>query len=201
MNKTNKLWGVVSFILIAVLLFSVFQLAHQTNLKLASEKSTINADFNLMDYIYVEQLPKNTWVFPIEDYLSRGIDSDYGWRIHSIYKTARFHEGISFTGKSGEKIFAIADGTVTKAGWYGGYGLMIIIEHGKQPKIETRYGHLLRGSLKVKVGDKVTAGQTIGLMGNTGVSTGTHLHFEIRLDGKHVDPKEYMKNLTTTGGR
>ncbi len=63
------------------------------------------------------------------------------------------------------------------------------------------YGHLLQGGLKVKVGDRVTAGQTIGLMGNTGISTGTHLHFEIKLDGKHVDPKEYMKNLTTAGGR
>lgn len=138
--------------------------------------------------------------YPVPDGVTREITSDYGWRIHPVHGYPKFHEGIDMHGVSGEEIFATADGTVTKAGWFGGYGLCIIIVHRNEPRIETRYGHLIRGGLKVKVGDVVKRGDVIGLMGSTGVSTGTHIHYEVRVDKQDVDPKDYTMQNWSCGG-
>ncbi len=138
--------------------------------------------------------------YPVANGENREISSGYGWRIHPIYRTPRMHDGIDFHGPPGEELYAVADGTVTKAGWFGGYGLMVIIQHRKQPKIETRYGHIIRKGLRVEVGDKVKRGDLIGLMGSTGVSTGTHVHFEVRINGKTTDPKDYVLEHWSCGG-
>ena len=101
----------------------------------------------------------------------------------------RLHSGTDFAGAYGTPIYATADGVVTSAGWGSGYGRLIKIQH--EFGIETRYAHLAR--LRVKVGQRVSRGQRIGDMGNSGRSTGTHLHYEVRVGGKAVNPMIYIK--------
>jgi murein DD-endopeptidase MepM/ murein hydrolase activator NlpD len=101
----------------------------------------------------------------------------------------RMHEGQDFAGGHGTPIHSTADGTVVHAGRLSGYGNLIKIRH--QFGIETRYAHLSR--IRVKVGQKVSRGDRIGDMGNTGRSTGTHLHYEVRVNGRPVDPMRYIR--------
>ena len=101
----------------------------------------------------------------------------------------RMHYGSDFAAPHGTPIYATADGVITKAGWSSGYGRLIKIEHDFG--IETRYAHLSK--IRVKVGQKVSRGERIGDMGNTGRSTGTHLHYEIRVNGNAVNPMKYLK--------
>jgi murein DD-endopeptidase MepM/ murein hydrolase activator NlpD len=104
------------------------------------------------------------------------------------YRWAQMHAGIDISGKSGTPVVAARDGTVTFAGRRGGYGNLIIIGHADN--YETYYGHL--SAILVKVGDAVKRGQKIGLMGSTGKSTGPHLHFEVRKDGKVRNPLFFL---------
>lgn len=101
----------------------------------------------------------------------------------------RRHEGIDLAAPTGTPIFSTADGEVIFAGWQRGYGNLIKIRH--ELGTETRYGHLSR--IRVKVGQKVSRGALIGDMGNTGRSTGSHLHYEVRVDGRSVDPMSFIK--------
>ena len=99
------------------------------------------------------------------------------------------HHGIDLAAYSGSKIHATADGTVTKAWVSGAYGKLIEIRHAMG--YETRYAHLKK--IRVKSGQRVARGDVIGNMGNTGRSTGTHLHYEIRKNGKAINPMNYIK--------
>jgi murein DD-endopeptidase MepM/ murein hydrolase activator NlpD len=101
----------------------------------------------------------------------------------------RMHNGTDFAGPTGTPIYATADGVVTHAGWQSGYGRLVKIKHAFG--IETRYAHQSR--IRVKVGDRVSRGDRIGDMGNSGRSTGTHLHYEVRVGGKPVNPMIYIK--------
>ncbi|MEM6727088.1 MAG: M23 family metallopeptidase [Pseudomonadota bacterium] len=101
----------------------------------------------------------------------------------------RMHNGADFAAPTGTDIFATADGVVISAGWSSGYGRLIKIQH--EFGIETRYAHLSK--IRVKVGQRVSRGQHIGDMGSSGRSTGTHLHYEIRVGGKPVNPMIYIK--------
>ncbi|MEM5477088.1 M23 family metallopeptidase [Pacificibacter sp. AS14] len=101
----------------------------------------------------------------------------------------RMHEGTDFAAAYGTPIYSTADGVVTFAGWSNGYGRLVKIQH--EFGIETRYAH--QSQLMVKVGQRVSRGQQIGAMGNSGRSTGTHLHYEVRVDGKAVNPMTYIK--------
>ena len=101
----------------------------------------------------------------------------------------RLHKGVDFAARSGTPIYATADGTVVHAGWSSGYGRPVKIQH--QFGIETRYAHLSR--MRVKVGQKVSRGQRIGDMGASGRVTGVHLHYEVRVGGKAVNPMIYIK--------
>jgi len=101
----------------------------------------------------------------------------------------RMHYGSDFAAPHGTPIYATADGVITKAGWASGYGRLIKIKHDFG--IETRYAHLSK--IRVKVGQKVSRGDQIGDMGNTGRSTGTHLHYEIRVNGNAINPMKYLK--------
>lgn len=114
--------------------------------------------------------------------------SDFGYRRDPFRGGAAFHAGLDLTGSTGEAIHAAADGVVVRAGWWAGYGKVVVVDHGNG--IETRYGHLSR--FHVKTGDVIRQGQVIGGMGSTGRSTGTHLHFEIRLDGRPIDPQPFL---------
>ncbi|MDW4548123.1 DUF5930 domain-containing protein [Defluviimonas sp. D31] len=101
----------------------------------------------------------------------------------------RMHEGTDLAGAHGSPILATADGTVIHAGWESGYGNLVKIRH--EFGIETRYGHMSK--VRVKVGQKVSRGDRIGDMGNTGRSTGTHLHYEVRVNGTAINPMTYIK--------
>lgn len=101
----------------------------------------------------------------------------------------RMHEGTDFAAPHGTPIYATADGVVTHAGWMSGYGRLVKIQH--EFGIETRYAH--QSQIRVKVGQRVSRGERIGDMGNSGRSTGTHLHYEVRVNGKPVNPMTYIK--------
>ena len=117
------------------------------------------------------------------------LTSGFGGRNDPINGAARMHEGQDLAGDYGSAIYATADGTVTYAGWEGGYGRLIKIRHIQG--IETRYGHL--SQIDVQVGQKISRGEKIGDMGNSGRSTGTHLHYEVRLSGKPVNPMTFIR--------
>lgn len=116
------------------------------------------------------------------------ITSQYGYRNHPILKKKKLHTGIDIAVPSGTAIVAANSGTVIYSGYNGGYGNTVIIDHGG--KISTLYAH--NSKLLVKVGDKVEKGDTITKSGSTGLSTGPHLHFEVRENGQHVDPLKYV---------
>ncbi len=115
--------------------------------------------------------------------------SGFGVRYDPFNGGAAMHAGVDMAGSMGESIYAAANGTVGKAGVASGYGNLIELEHGKG--IATRYGHL--SAILVHAGDSVKQGQLIGRMGSTGRSTGTHLHYEIRIDGRAVNPRPYLE--------
>ncbi|HEY9833675.1 MAG TPA: peptidoglycan DD-metalloendopeptidase family protein [Stenomitos sp.] len=116
------------------------------------------------------------------------ITSGFGWRRHPILRQERFHAGIDFGASYGSTIRAAEGGKVIFAGWYGGYGNTVIINHGGG--ITTLYGHASK--LYVSQGKIVKPGEAIAAVGSTGLSTGPHLHFEVRQDGEPVDPMAYL---------
>jgi murein DD-endopeptidase MepM/ murein hydrolase activator NlpD len=116
------------------------------------------------------------------------LSSTFGVRVDPFLHIAAMHTGLDFRGDAGEPIHATAAGTVTNAGWSGGYGKMVEIDHGNG--LSTRYGHL--SQIDVKVGDNIRIGQVVGRMGSTGRSTGPHLHYETRIDGEAVDPQRFL---------
>lgn len=120
--------------------------------------------------------------------LSGPITSEFGWRVHPISGTQKFHSGIDIGGDYGEPIVAAASGVVSDACWISGYGNTVIIDHGGG--ISTLYGH--NQSFAVSAGQSVSQGQTIAYCGSTGNSTGPHCHFEVRESGTVVSPYGYL---------
>ncbi|MBD2384466.1 murein hydrolase activator EnvC family protein [Cylindrospermum sp. FACHB-282] len=114
--------------------------------------------------------------------------SPFGWRVHPILGYRRFHAGLDFAASYGSTIRAADSGTVIFAGWYGGYGRAVIINHGGG--ITTLYGHT--SELYVSEGQSVQRGQAIAAVGSTGFSTGPHLHFEVRRNGTPVNPADFL---------
>ncbi len=112
------------------------------------------------------------------------ITSPFGWRSNPFGGSPEFHPGLDIAAPTGTTVTAAAAGTVIMAQWYGGYGNYILIDHGGS--YSTGYGHL--SAIYVSNGQSVTRGQAIGAVGSTGQSTGPHLHFEVRIAGKPVDP-------------
>lgn len=123
---------------------------------------------------------------PVKDYR---YTSAYGVRYDPFNGGAAMHAGTDMAGAMGEPIYAAASGRVLQAGRSGGYGNLVELSHGKG--IDTRYGHL--SAILVKPGETVTQGQLIGRMGSTGRSTGTHLHYEVRIDGHAVNPRPFLE--------
>lgn len=119
--------------------------------------------------------------FPVS---ARAMTSGFGIRIHPILGVARGHNGVDLAVPYGTPIAATADGTVTFANWDGGYGLLVAVDHGGG--IETRYGHMSR--LAVTSGQRVHVGDVLGYVGSTGLSTGPHVHYEVRANGQAVSP-------------
>jgi murein DD-endopeptidase MepM/ murein hydrolase activator NlpD len=120
---------------------------------------------------------------------AHGITSGYGVRRDPLRKVLAIHSGIDFRGDSGDEVSAVANGTVVQAGSQAGYGNLIELRHDNG--VSTRYAHLSR--IDVKVGQKVARHDPIGRIGNTGRSTGPHLHYEILVSGKPVDPRRFWR--------
>lgn len=129
-----------------------------------------------------------TWPVPSCTYLT----SRFGLRIHPVYGTQKSHTGIDIGAASGATIVAADGGTVTMAGVNGGYGNCVMIDHGNGYK--TLYGHM--SSIAVTNGQTVSAGDTVGYVGSTGVSTGPHCHFEVWSGGSRIDPEQFFSGLT-----
>lgn len=116
------------------------------------------------------------------------ITSRFGYRRHPCWGGRHFHTGIDIAAKYGSPVSAADAGEVIFAGWWDGYGKAIVVDHGR--RMTTVYAHLSR--IYKRVGEIVAKGQILGLVGSTGYSTGPHLHFEVRMDGKPVDPLKYL---------
>ena len=126
-----------------------------------------------------------------EDKLQKSIGtlSGFGYRIHPVYKFRKFHAGLDFPARVGTNIQAPGDGVVEETGWHNGYGNCVKISHGFG--YETLYGHMSK--ITVHQGEKVKKGQKIGEVGDTGLSTAPHLHYEVRIAGVAVNPIPYMQ--------
>jgi len=133
---------------------------------------------------YRELLDRTPSLWPVVGWIS----STYGWRTHPITGKRHLHSGIDIAAAAGTKVRATARGKVTLAGEYGGYGLTVIIDHGTG--ISTLYAH--NQQLFVSQGQMVEKGDIIAAVGSTGVSTGPHLHYEVRLNGEPVNPYPYL---------
>lgn len=167
----------------------------EEDLKATIEQMSADLDFRdafqgkieaklLQKSVLREMLPNSS---PVEAAYS---SSSYGWRIDPVSGHRAFHEGLDFPASVGMPVFAAADGIVITAVQTPDYGNLLKIDHGSG--LETRYAHNSR--LLVKPGDRVMKGQKIALIGSTGRSTGPHLHYEIRLNGNPLDPREYLRN-------
>ena len=117
------------------------------------------------------------------------LTSNFGVRIDPFRGGRAMHAGVDIPGPYATPIYATADAVVGRTGWIGGYGNLIELEHGKG--IQTRYGHL--SSILVGPGKRIKRGDLIGLMGSTGRSTGNHLHYEVRIDGRAVNPTPFLQ--------
>ncbi|MGV3624306.1 MAG: M23 family metallopeptidase [Archangium sp.] len=123
-------------------------------------------------------------VWPVRGWVT----SDFGSRLDPYTSERVMHSGLDIAGPHGKEVVAPSDGTVVFAGLEGGYGNVIVIDHGYG--IKTRYGHL--AAIKVKAGERIKRGDTIANMGNTGRSTGPHLHYEVRVNGIAQNPRKFI---------
>ena len=131
---------------------------------------------------------------PVANKDLRKIASGFGYRIHPIYKTHKMHEGMDFTAPTGTPIYATGNGKVIEPeNGMSGYGNFVVIDHGFGYK--TLYGHMSR--VKVRPGQKITRGELIGYVGNTGLSSGPHLHYEVIKAGRKINPINYFFNDLT----
>ena len=131
---------------------------------------------------------------PISNKKLSRIASGFGYRIDPIYKTRKSHEGLDFAAPIGTPIYATADGVVTTSGFTtSGFGIHVVVNHGYGYK--TIYGHMVR--VKARVGQRVKRGEVIGYVGNSGKSTGPHLHYEVHKSGIPIDPINFFYNDLT----
>ena len=126
-------------------------------------------------------------ILPIATYT---FTSAFGVRSDPFRGSAAMHAGVDLSASYGSPIYATADGVVDRAEWFGGYGNMVEIDHGKG--IATRYGHMSR--ISARSGEQVKRGDLIGYVGSTGRSTGNHLHYEVRIDGYAVNPMPFLQS-------
>jgi murein DD-endopeptidase MepM/ murein hydrolase activator NlpD len=139
----------------------------------------------------VDRLTRALGAVPVRKPITGEIDlsSSFGVRSDPFLGRPAMHTGLDFRSSTGDPVRATANGTVESAGWNGGYGKMVEVDHGNG--FSTRYGHM--SEIDVKVGQHIKIGQIIGRVGSTGRSTGPHLHYETRIDGDAVDPQKFLR--------
>ncbi len=172
---------------------SIIEYSNHLNLLKKQLEEQINSYNEIVNNInYQKDLYRNTpMIWPCYGRLT----SPFGNRIHPIYKVPDFHSGLDIANSPGTPIVVTADGVVKFAGWQNSYGQVIVVEH--KYGFKTVYGHL--SAIKVRQGQKVSRGNVIGLMGETGTSTGPHLHYEVWKDGniqnpiRYVDPEKFFR--------
>ena len=186
LNKKNKLDGKGGPFINEKTSYNDVQKALEmlmVNIKVREEIYNKMEAILLKQSVLKETLPS---LYPVDVPYS---SSSYGWRMDPIIGKRAFHEGIDFSAAHGEPIYATAGGIVEKASRAGAYGNLITINHGGG--LQTRYAHISK--ILVKKGDIVKKEDLIAYVGNTGRSTGPHLHYEIRLNKHSLDPKQYLK--------
>lgn len=134
--------------------------------------------------VRMENIPA---IQPVMNKDLKRVASGYGMRIDPVYHVRKFHQGMDFTAPTGTEVFATGNAKVSFVGWKQGYGNTVILDHGFG--YQTLYAHLYKAL--VRKGQKVRRSDIIALVGNTGKSTGPHLHYEVRLNGRPVDPRNY----------
>lgn len=163
----------------------------QDKAKLEAQIDELNAEadrikdeiYNMQDHTAIYEGGQFKWPTT-----STYITSPFGFRMHPVLGVWKGHTGVDIGVSSGSPVYAAASGKVIVAQWYGGYGYAVVIDHGSG--LSTLYGH--NSSLKVSVGQAVSKGDVVALSGSTGISTGPHLHFEVRESGNYVDPMKYF---------
>ncbi len=162
---------------------------HGINAQKVSKKKTSNLQLYAKYDRYLEQLVDNVAMVPMGYPRISSLTSFFGYRSNPFdFGRNEFHPGLDFRGQVGDPVKCTASGKVIFTGRAGGYGNCIRIQH--MGNIQTWYGHLSR--ISVREGQRVTVGETIGRVGSTGRSTGPHLHYEVRRNGKAVNPVQYL---------
>ncbi len=181
-NRYEELQGMSNSDLMVETTKSIDNLAREVYLQSKSYDHIINLAINRETML--KHIPA---IQPVLNKDLTRVASGFGRRIDPVYHTRKMHEGMDFTAPTGTDVFATGNGTVTFVGWQQGYGNIVKIDHGFG--YETRYAHLNR--FNVRVGKKVTRGDVIAYVGNTGKSTGPHLHYEVRYKGQPQNPQNY----------
>jgi murein DD-endopeptidase MepM/ murein hydrolase activator NlpD len=154
-----------------------------TNLESETEEIAIEDQIKLFFQVSEPSNVPNMWAHVGK------INNEFAFRRNPFGgRSYEFHGGLDIDGEKGDVVMAPANGRVLKAGWTGGYGNMLEVDHGNG--VTTRYGHLSK--IEVQVGETVTRGQEIALVGSTGRSTGPHLHFEVRVNNTSVNPRRFL---------
>ena len=154
---------------------------------LRERSGALQDSFRILDMAFQKQallLSSTPSIFPVRGLMGNG----YGWRHDPFTGMRDFHQGLDIVAPLGTKVIAPADGIVTRVGQSGGFGNCVFISHGYG--IMTRYGHL--SGYSVKVGQRIKRGEPLGLVGTTGRSTGPHLHYEVLVHQRNVDPVKYI---------
>jgi murein DD-endopeptidase MepM/ murein hydrolase activator NlpD len=155
--------------------------------------SNANPQFRslFLTWKHMGETPHSTISVPSQKPVERAVfTSGFGTRTDPFNGYSAMHAGIDLAGPIGTPIYAAADGIVDRAGWANGYGNLVELDHGKS--IQTRYGHL--SAILVTAGQRVHRGDLIARMGSTGRSTGSHLHYEVRIDGHAVNPIPFLQS-------
>lgn len=205
--------GMTRFVLLIAAVAGLFAASMPTH-AVAADKAAMGGPFESLQNTSVKSVPTpdkadpnfralfNSWkqldaqpqgivAIPSSKPVNLGISlsSGFGVRSDPFRGGAAMHSGVDIPGPIGTPIYATADGIVGRAGWVGGYGNLVELEHGQG--IQTRYGHM--SEIIATPGTRVKRGQLIGLMGSTGRSTGSHLHYEVRLGGRAVNPTPFLR--------
>lgn len=187
-----KCIGWVLAVICAIQLSIIIKILHDVN-QLKEKVKTYTQINNLLEtkLRYADSTRRDVWKYlphgaPLK--AKSNVNSRFGYRKHPISKRWQYHSGVDLSATMRDTVFSTAAGIVVESHWDGGFGRCVLIDHGNG--YQTRYAHMSR--LFVKSGDHVDDKQPLGVAGSTGASTGVHLHYEVMLNGSHINPLKLM---------